>query len=257
MNCGIHGSLGGNSINKMDTSIFEELGLTQSEIKVYLKLLELKSSLAGPIIEHTGLQTSVVHRSLNTLIEKGLINFIIEGKRRIYQATQPDNFIDFIEEKKRRFQQILPELRKIEHSYKEKENATIYKGTRGVAEVYTFMASQKGEYNTFGGGKECAARMGIAWWLNIHSKRVANKLASRQVFDESVKKDAKDIESKPLTKIRYLNKEFASFQETVIVGEYVAISVFTDSPYSFLVHDPKVAESYRRYFEVLWELAKP
>jgi hypothetical protein len=133
----------------------------------------------------------------------------------------------------------------------------VYKGTRGITEVYNFMIKQKGEYNTFGGGEECASRMGMSWWLNIHTKRVANKLKARQVFDESVRKNAKEIESKPQTKVKYLSKEFASFQETVIVGDYVAISVFTEDPYSFLINDQKVAESYRKYFELLWDMAKP
>ena len=42
----------------MDTSILEDLGLTQAEIKVYVGLLELGSSSAGHILEKSGLQNS-------------------------------------------------------------------------------------------------------------------------------------------------------------------------------------------------------
>ena len=78
----------------MDISILEDLGLTQAETKVYLALLELGSSTAGPILEKSGLQNSVVHRALNSLIAKGLINFVSEGKRKIYQATNPEKIIE-------------------------------------------------------------------------------------------------------------------------------------------------------------------
>ena len=78
---------------------------------VYITLLEIGSSSAGPILEKSGLQNSVVHRALNSLIEKGLISFILEGKRKLYQATNPENFHDFIEDKKTRFDKILPELK--------------------------------------------------------------------------------------------------------------------------------------------------
>ena len=71
----------------MDTEIFEELGLTRTEIKLYLTLLEIGSSTAGTILEKSKLPNSTVHRDLNSLIERGLINFILEGKRKIYQAT--------------------------------------------------------------------------------------------------------------------------------------------------------------------------
>ncbi|RJQ18164.1 hypothetical protein C4573_00390 [Candidatus Woesearchaeota archaeon] len=241
----------------MDIEILQDLGLTISEIKTYMTLLELGSSTAGPLLEKSGLQNSVVHRALNTLMEKGLVNFILEGKRKIYQATDPDYFFQFIDEKKRRFQEILPELKQKQYFAKKPEVATIYKGKRGIAEAYHTMISIKAkEYLTFGGGEECAKYMGITWWLNLHAKRVANKLPSRQVFDESVRKPGKDILSKPLTKIKFLAKEFAQFQETVIVGDSVAINVFTENAYSILIHDAKVAEGYRKYFELLWKKAK-
>jgi sugar-specific transcriptional regulator TrmB len=242
----------------MDTEILQNLGLTNAEIKVYLTLLELGSSSAGPIIEKSGLQTSVIHRALNSLIEKGLINFVLEGKRKMYQATDPESFFDFINEKKRKFEEILPELKKKQSSSLQKEKATIYKGIRGVKEAYSIMINEKGkEYITFGGGPITTEIMGFTWWLNLHERRIANKLPSRQVFDVLVKEiDKGRIANKKITNIKYLSKEFAGFQETVIVGNLVSINVFTETPYSFVIKDKNVAESYKKYFELLWKQAK-
>ena len=241
----------------MDTQILEDFGLTHAEIKTYLALLELGSATAGPLLEKSGLQNSVVHRALNSLIEKGLINYVKEGKRNIYQATDPEQFRNYIEDKRQRFEQLLPELKTKQIGAHVKESATIYKGIRGVKEVYNLMISQKAkEYLTYGGGKECVARMGLAWWINLHASRVANKLPSRQVFDESVRSQDADIVGKPLTNVRYVSSELAQFQETVIVGDTVAVTVFTQNPYSFLIHDAKVAEGYKKYFELLWSVAQ-
>lgn len=249
---------------RMDTEILEELGLTNAEIKTYIALLELGSSTAGNILEKSNLQNSVVHRALNTLIEKGLVNFILEGKIKIYQATDPENFNNFIEEKKRRFNEILPQLKEMQSIAPKKESATIFKGIRGINEIYNFMINlvdengnnEELEYNTFGGGQQCVVRMGMPWWTNLHTKRVERKLRCRQVYDETVRKDAPEIEAKPLTDVKYLPAEFAAFQETVIVGDYVAINVFADQPYGFLMHDKGVAKSYKKYFELLWKMAK-
>lgn len=199
-----------------------------------------------------------MHRALNSLIEKGLISYVTEGKRKLYQATNPEHFIQFIEEKKQRFQKILPELKHKQKQAKQLTAATIYKGKHGINEVYNILISNKEakEYNTFGGGDECAKFMGMTWWISMHTKRVANKLPSRQVFDESVRAVAPPITSKPLTKARYLPAQFASFQETAISGEYVAITCFTENAYSFLIQDRKIAEGYKKYFELLWKVAK-
>lgn len=240
----------------IDTGVLEELGLTNTEIKLYVSLLELGSSSAGAILERSKLPNSTVHRDLNSLIEKGIISFVRQGKRKVYHANNPETFINFIDEKKRKFLEILPELKNRQNTFKKDEIAGVYKGVKGIKEVYSIMISQKGEYNTFGGGLVTAEVMSLDWWLNLHKRRVENKLSSRQVFDRTVKQTGKEIEKNKLTNIRYVDENFASFQETVICGEFVAIAIFSDSPYAFLIKDIKIADSYRKYFEVLWKGAK-
>src|SRR3989344_661405 len=87
----------------MDTQILEDIGLTNAEIKVYLALLELGSSSAGPVIEKSGLQNSVVHMTLNRLLDKGFVSYYMEGKRTHYQAANPKHLVDYINEKKELF----------------------------------------------------------------------------------------------------------------------------------------------------------
>lgn len=241
----------------MDVSILEDLGLTNAEIKVYMALLRLGSSNAQPIIEKADLQSSVVFRALHSLIDKGLINYNLEGKRKNYQATNPENFYHFIDEKRRRFDKILPELKKEQMFAKPKEIATVYKGLRGLKEIYSIMRNTKGkEYNSFGGGKQCEDLLGEDWWKNHHLKRIANKLPARQVFDDSVRAAGEWNNKQRISKVKFLSKEFEQFQETVIVGDNVAINVFTKNPYGFLIQDKVVADGYRKHFELLWKIAK-
>lgn len=241
----------------MDTTILEDLGLTQSEIKVYLTLLELGSASAGKILEKCNLQNSVMHRALNSLTNKSLINYIFEGRRKIYQATDPENFLNFIDNKKSRFEEILPELKDRQKIAPEEEKATIYKGIRGINEVYRQLRNKKGEeYLSYGGGEECEKRMGSAWWNNHHIKRIKNKLPSRQVFDETVRIFGNELIKKQISKVKFLPADFAQFQETVIMGDLVAITLFTKNAYSILIRDKLVAEGYKKHFEVLWKSAK-
>ena len=242
----------------MDTSLLEDLGLTQAEIKVYVGLLELGSSSAGHILEKSGLQNSVVHRALNSLIEKGLISYILEGKKKIYQATDPENFHDFIEDKKKRFDEILPKLKEKQKFAKKITFGEIFKGKRGINQMYMTLLNSGGkEYNTFGGGSEVTYNvMGETWWKSLHTKRIAKKIPCRQVFDETIRKFGNELNKRPLTKIRFLSKEYAQLQETIIIGEYVGIAIFTENPYCVLIKDKVVAEGYRKQFEILWDKAR-
>jgi sugar-specific transcriptional regulator TrmB len=242
----------------MDTTILEDLGLTSAEAKIYIALLELGSSGANPILSHSGLQNSVVHRALNSLIEKGLVSFIMNGNRKVYQATEPDYFYSFIDNKKKKFDQIFPELKKRKELLKSKTEATIYQGKKGISEIYGRLLNSGGkEYLTFGGGKRVTYEvMGEDWWTALHTKRISKKIRSRQVFDDTIRKFGEALNKRPLSNIRFLSQEFEQLTETVIIGEYVAIVMFTEAPYGLLIKDPVVVESYRKNFEILWEKAK-
>ena len=242
----------------MDISILEDLGLTHAEIKTYITLLELGSSSAGKILEKSQLQNSVLHRSLNTLIQKGIISYMLEGKKKIYQATNPENFYDFIEDKKKRFEQILPELKKTQFFAQSVTTAEVFRGKRGINQMYTTLLHSGGrEYNTFGGGSRVTYNvMGETWWKNLHTKRIAEKIPCRQVFDETIKAFGQELNKKPLTHIRFLSKAYEQLQETVIVGAYVGIVIFTENSYGVLIKDKVVADGYRKQFEILWEKAK-
>lgn len=242
----------------MDAGILEELGLTQAETKVYIALLELGTSTAGRILEKSRLQNSVVHRALNSLIEKGLISFILEGKKKVYKASNPENFHDFMENKVKRFDEILPELKLKQKFAKIETFAEIFKGKRGINQLYATLLNSGGkEYNTFGGGLQVTFDvMGERWWKNLHVKRIAKKIPCRQVFDETIRNFGDELNKKSLTKIRFLPKGYAQLQETIIIGDYVGIAIFTENPYGILIKDKAVAEGYRKPFELLWKTAK-
>ena len=46
------------------TELLEEIGLTKSEIKVYLALLELGSATSGPIVDKSGASSSKIYEIL-------------------------------------------------------------------------------------------------------------------------------------------------------------------------------------------------
>ena len=116
----------------MDASILEDLGLSKGEIKVYLTLLELGTTKVDQIIEKSGMASSAVHNSINTLIDKGLISYIKKGKIKFYQAVPPKQLIDFIEEKKKKVLEILPELEMKQKLAKEKQETEIFEGIKGI-----------------------------------------------------------------------------------------------------------------------------
>ena len=68
----------------MDIKALENLGLSNVEAKVYLALLEVGSVVANKIAEQSGIHRRTVYDALETLIEKGLVSFVIEANKKYY-----------------------------------------------------------------------------------------------------------------------------------------------------------------------------
>ncbi len=242
----------------MDFEILEDLGLSKSEIKVYTKLLEIGTSSAKDIIYKSKLQNSVVHRALNSLIEKGLINYILKGKHKVYSATEPEYFFSYIEEKRKQFEAIFPKLKEKQLAQRKETQTSMFKGRRGISEVYHKLILQsKGEFLTFGGSKETTDFMGITWWQNMYAKRINNKLHQRHIASTEVLPYIDPFLKMKLTNMKFLPKEqFSQYQETAIIDDFVAITIFADEGYCILIQNKDVADGYKKNFEMMWNLAK-
>lgn len=243
-----------NTLN-MDTQILEDIGLTNAEIKVYLALLELGTATAGPIIDKTKLQSSVVHMTLNKLTEKGLISYIKEGQRRHYQASNPKHIVEFINEKKERFEEILPELLLKQKIAKEKPEVVTYRNIRGIKELLLELLNAGGkEHNTFGSAIE-SLMLGDAWWMNYHKKRATKGIKAKLIFNESLKKWC-DVNKYPNATYKFTSMGFEPLTETIIRNDKIGIIIWTKKPIGILIHNKIAAQSYEKFFQMMWKASK-
>src|SRR3989344_3052406 len=93
--------------------LLEEIGLTKSEIKVYLALLELGSSTTGPIVDKSGASSSKMYEILERLIQKGLAGYVIKSGTKYFEAADPKRLFDYLKEKKNKLDQQEKDLQQI------------------------------------------------------------------------------------------------------------------------------------------------
>ena len=239
----------------MDTQILEDIGMTNAEIKVYLALLELGSTTAGPVIDKSGLQNSVVHMTLHKLIEKGFASYVREGKIKHYQAIDPKNILRYIDEKKERFQELLPELLIKQQTAKEKQEITVFRGKNGVKELmYALLEAGGKEHVTIGAPAE-SLMLPDEWWYSYHKKRAAKGIKARLLFYESLRYWKAEKKYKN-AEVRYTAVGKEPLTETIIRNDKVGIIIWTEKPMGILFHHKKMADSYREFFELTWKAAK-
>lgn len=238
--------------------MYEELGgigLTNSEIKVYLALLELGSSATGPIIEKAGLQSSVVYAAIAKLIEKGFVSSVKEGKKSYYQAADPRSVIQYLEEKKSNIESIIPRLLARQSMSKERPQATLFRGVRGIKELLNELLKAGGKsHHTIGSASE-SLMLGDAFWVDYHKRRAAKGISAKLIFNESLK--SWHAEKKyPRAEVRYTKQGFEPLTETIIRNDKVGILIWTEKPIGILIHNKILADSYDKFFEVIWKAAR-
>ncbi len=240
----------------MNTNVLEDLGFTQAEIKVYLALLELGSSPAGPILNKTQLHNSVLHATLNRLVEKGFVSFVKEGKRHIYQASNPQHIVEYINEKKEEFKAILPTLLAKQAMNEKKSEVVTFRGIRGMREIlYELLYAGGKEHHTIGSSVK-SLMMGEAWWEQYHQKRVQKGIHAKLLFYESLKAFTAEKRYAQKTEVRYTKTGFEPLTETIIRNDKVGIILWVDKPIGILIHNKQLADSYEQYFQLLWKTGK-
>lgn len=228
-----------------------KLGLTENEIKVYLKLLELGPSLAGTISRKTGIHRRTVYDITERLIEKGLIGYISNNNRRYFEATSPEQFKELVKEQESIVEDILPDLMKQYNFKQDKKSTSFYRGKRGLKAVFEDQLSQKEELYIIGGSAQAYDTLKF-YFPHYDRERKKKKINAKIIFNHEAKKLKLNI---PLSKIKYLPKELSTPSATNIYGDTVSIILWGEDPFAIVIRDKEVAKSYKNYFTLLWKSA--
>ena len=243
----------------MDTKVLEKIGLTKNEIAVYLALLELGTTSTGPMIVKSGLHSSRVYESLNSLIKKGMVSFVLKGNVKEFTAAEPESILDLLEERKRDVQDIIPELKVLKSLKKPEDKATVYEGYRGVRSVYDDIVrslKKNDEILVFGARGQDESFMSKTFFKQYTSRRVAKGIKMRIIFNDDAKETGKYYSKLPNTTVKYMPKNMKTPAAVDIFSNNVGILVLKPTPKIFLITSKEVADSYRAFFDMLWQLAR-
>lgn len=238
----------------MDISILEDLGLSKGEIKVYLTLLRLGKTKVGSIIEKSGMASSAVHNSINSLIDKGLVSFIKSGKIKFYQSVSPKQLIDFIDDKKKKVLEILPELEKEQSKNKEKQDAEIFLGKKGITTMLNILIenSKKGdEYLFFTINVKEQNKEIQEFFIKYDQKRKEKGLIIKGLASKELKDLFKD---RKILKMKYT--DFPIPSNISICKDRIAFFSWGEKPVGYLIESKQISKMYKNFFCQIWDMIK-
>ena len=123
----------------MDKEILVEYGLSKREAEVYYILLGINEALASEISEKAKESRTNTYDTLNSLIKKGLVSYVIKNNKKYFMATNPRKLLDWIdfkkeelEKKKKEMEKLIPYLAKLRLPKEKKVNVEVYEGKEGI-----------------------------------------------------------------------------------------------------------------------------
>ncbi len=243
----------------------ENIGLTKSEIKVYLALLEIGESSKGKIVRKAKIAASKVYDVLDKLIDKGLASFIARNNVKYFRAASPGRIKDYISTKKealveqeKEFNKFLPSLDNLYESVSENSIIEVYRGWKGMETVYGNLLSKakRGEEVYILGAGKSVKELQLELFFSKYRKiALDNGIKTKIIFNESSRDYVKTIE-KNIGKIKEKRFLFDNTpSEIVIYGENIIILIRKADPIVIYIKDNETSQSFLAYFNELWKNA--
>ena len=230
-----------------------EAGLTKNESKVYLALLKIGSASASEITRKSGVHRVNVYDVVERLMEKGLISMVTRSNKNYYTASNPEELLKMIENKKEMIKQAIPELLADYKNAPEKQDVHYFKGPDGVITAYYMMLGEHKPICVIGssGKTRTFLKHRHAQW---DKERFALKIPVRMLCYESVR--GNNIGGKGDWKIRFLPDKYKNPALIDICGDLVVIILVTDNVQAIVIENKEIANAYMQYFKIMWNIAK-
>jgi len=244
----------------------KNIGLTNNEVMVYEILLEIGLTTTKAVIEKTRLHRQLVYNALESLIEKGLVSYVIQANKKHFKANNPDALLSILEVEKQNMVEKEKEIKKLISHLKtkqvkiEKQEATIFQGNKGIKSLLDDMIKEGKEILTIGASDIKAKAFKYHLQFNLplfHKIREKKRISYRILLSEDMKQRVKELNKLKHTKAKVLPKEFTSNSSTNIYRDKVSTIMWGEEPFGFLIKSKNITNAQRKHFELLWKTAKP
>jgi len=119
-----------------------QLGLDKREVRIYQSLHKLGPASIRDVAAEAGINRGSTYETLKQLVTKGLVSYFPKGRRRVFQAEDPERLLSLGESKQQALAQamealrkdIIPALKQVRPEFSP-GNVRFYEGDDGVALV--------------------------------------------------------------------------------------------------------------------------
>lgn len=234
--------------------IIRKAGLTESQAKGYLALIEHGTLTPTELADHTSESRTNAYMICEKLEKLGLATKT-DAKKSIYSPTSPDNIKKLLLAQQRRLKQaseeisgIIPSLLTQFHLKSDSAGIITLEGIDGIKTLYDDIIRQGHNLSIIASSHD-RVDTDIDTMIDQQiSRQIEHGLESRALYkvspDEITRLRARDIHVK--------NVDFDVPAQIIIYGQTVAISTFRHGMITSVINHPDIAETFQAVFDALW-----
>lgn len=232
----------------------KEWGLNEKETKIYLSTLKLGQSKVSDIAKKSKILRETTYFVLNSLIDKGLISYVIKSKVKYFEAARPNKFISILKEKEERINSVMNELVSFQKMQIEKPSIELYEGKEGLKTILNDIIQTKKSLYAYA-NYELFDLLRFAFPRFV-KQRIENKIPAKIIQEKvkSLEKRSKHLNKKELLELKFSKIKFKS--NVFMYGNKTAfISIIKDEPIGIIIQNKLITDTQRQVFKILWETA--
>jgi sugar-specific transcriptional regulator TrmB len=235
-------------------------GLSQVEASIYLYLLEKGRETGGSKIAiGTGLHRQYVYLALPKLIEAGLVEEVPHGKQAKYKARAPQVIETLGRKKALEASDLARELNLVSNIGNEQDFEVI-QGKRAIQQYEMDLVAQADDswecYIIGGGSVGYSEVMGENLESHLDEMK-QKKLPVRYIGSVSERPFYQDYIGRfENQEFRFLDKLPEGVTHLVVRQDSVSFYSFLNPPLVYVVKSKQIADNYRAFFNMLWDMAK-
>jgi sugar-specific transcriptional regulator TrmB len=234
----------------------KKLGLNQKEAQLYLIALETGPATVSKLAQKSGLKRGTIYEFLGEMLEKGILEVSISGKRKLYGGIEPKKLHKIIDRQKDILESLLPDLSLMANHGTAKPKIKFYEGKEGILKAYYEIldlpdGSEVVGFATLGEIYKLFTKNDVDKYVK---KRAAKRIMEKLIMptDEYSESHSSDNKKEWRQTLLLPRNKFPISSEINIYQNKVAITSLGEEKVAVIIESQQMADTQRAIFNLLW-----
>lgn len=233
-------------------------GLDEKQAAVYVACLELGPSKVPEIAQQAHIKRTTTYGIVAELVSLGLLANSYKGKRKLYVAREPETIASLLEERKKRFERVLPGLTDLFLTRNVRPKIQFYEGREGIKKIHDDILNCKSkQVKQIVRVKDNIAVLGEAFTRDYIKRRVARGITAYDLHPKSgdLYTEERGTESVKFKRhVRYLPPNVFYAAMIMIYDHKVAMVSTKEENFGFIIESKQFSNTLSAYFDFMWGL---